>query len=156
MSSQQSSPSRWNDTWQPRSSSLFPCGFNDEETKQCPKQSSGNRLARANQSLRPCRSCWRFVVYFGDGTGDEKGNTVGNSDITVQARQVHENLKKYLAAAGATFADVCKVTVYVRTSRTGPLMKYVSVFWCESTRQHARLANDDFDIEIEAIARCPE
>jgi len=34
--------------------------------------------------------------------------------VPPQARQVHENVKRCLAAAGATFADVCKVTVFVR------------------------------------------
>src|SRR5207247_4834707 len=45
---------------------------------------------------------------------DAEGRTVGGDDAVAQARQVHENLKKCLAAAGATFADVCKVTVFLK------------------------------------------
>src|ERR1700746_502675 len=43
-----------------------------------------------------------------------EGRTIGGNDATAQARQVHENLKRCLAAAGATFADVCKVTVFLK------------------------------------------
>lgn len=44
---------------------------------------------------------------------DEAGAVVGEGDVVAQARQVHENLGKALAHAGASFADVLKVTVYL-------------------------------------------
>src|SRR6266403_1672457 len=56
----------------------------------------------------------RMVFISGMEPKDQNGNTVGKGDVTAQARQVHENLKKCLAAAGATFADVCKVTVFLK------------------------------------------
>src|SRR5262249_52664389 len=56
----------------------------------------------------------RFVFVSGCVASDEAGRTVGGNDATAQARQVHENLKRCLAAAGATFADVCKVTVFLK------------------------------------------
>jgi 2-iminobutanoate/2-iminopropanoate deaminase len=43
---------------------------------------------------------------------DGKGKVV-SEDVAVQARQVFENLKAALDAAGATFADVLKVTVFL-------------------------------------------
>ncbi len=43
---------------------------------------------------------------------DGQGKVV-SADVVVQTRQVFENLKAALDAAGATFADVLKVTVYL-------------------------------------------
>ncbi len=43
---------------------------------------------------------------------DAKGRVVSD-DPAAQARQVFENMKLVLDAAGATFADVLKVTVYL-------------------------------------------
>src|SRR4029077_9859389 len=44
---------------------------------------------------------------------DGEGRLVGGDDVVAQARQVLANLGAVLAAAGATFADVVKVTVYL-------------------------------------------
>lgn len=44
---------------------------------------------------------------------DERGQLVGSGDVVMQARQVFANVGKVLAAAGARFADIVKVTVYL-------------------------------------------
>jgi len=44
---------------------------------------------------------------------NEAGQLVGAGDLRAQTRQVFENLRSALAAAGATFADVVKATIYV-------------------------------------------
>lgn len=44
---------------------------------------------------------------------NEKGEVVGRGDLGAQTQQVFENLKKALAAAGATFDDVVKMTTYI-------------------------------------------
>src|SRR6266480_4411763 len=44
---------------------------------------------------------------------DGEGRLVGGDDVVAQARQVLVNVGAVLAAAGATFADVVKVTVYL-------------------------------------------
>jgi 2-iminobutanoate/2-iminopropanoate deaminase len=44
---------------------------------------------------------------------DGDGRLVGGGDVVAQARQVLANVGAVLAAAGATFADVVKVTVYL-------------------------------------------
>jgi 2-iminobutanoate/2-iminopropanoate deaminase len=104
----------------------------------------------------------RMLFISGMEPKDEKGNTVGKGDITVQARQVHENLKKCLAAAGATFADVCKVTVYVRNIADRGKINEVRKEYFGASRpastlvEISRLANEDFGVEIEAIACCSE
>jgi 2-iminobutanoate/2-iminopropanoate deaminase len=44
---------------------------------------------------------------------DGEGHLVGGDDVVAQTRQVFANLAAVLVAAGATFADVVKVTVYL-------------------------------------------
>ncbi|GAA3882177.1 hypothetical protein GCM10023084_38900 [Streptomyces lacrimifluminis] len=52
----------------------------------------------------------RFVAISGQLALDEAGEVVGRSDPAAQARQVFENLHRCLAAAGATFDEVVKLT----------------------------------------------
>ncbi len=44
---------------------------------------------------------------------DESGKTVGVGDLGAQTLQVMQNLQTALQAAGATFADVVKLTTFV-------------------------------------------
>jgi len=44
---------------------------------------------------------------------DRSGKVVGGDDVAAQARQVFKNMKLVLDAAGAGFADILKVTVYL-------------------------------------------
>jgi len=44
---------------------------------------------------------------------DEAGRLVGEGDVTIQARQVLTHLAAVLRHAGADFADILKVTVYL-------------------------------------------
>ncbi len=45
---------------------------------------------------------------------DENSELVGKGDVAAQTRQVLENIKKVLDQAGATFADVVRVTVFIK------------------------------------------
>ena len=45
---------------------------------------------------------------------DENRQLVGRADIRAQTRQVLENIKKALAAAGADFSHVVRVTVFIK------------------------------------------
>src|SRR6516165_9614013 len=55
----------------------------------------------------------QLVVVSGQVAQNEHGELVGPGDPAAQARQVFENLRRCLAAAGATFADVIKLNYYV-------------------------------------------
>ena len=44
---------------------------------------------------------------------DASGKLVGGADVVAQTRQVFRNMKLVLDAAGAGFADILKVTVYL-------------------------------------------
>lgn len=92
---------------------------------------------------------------------DAEGRTVGGHDVVAQARQVHENLKRCLVAAGATFADVCKVTVFLRNVADREKVntvrrEYFGASHPASTLvEISRLVRDDLLIEMEAIAVLP-
>lgn len=55
----------------------------------------------------------RLVSVSGQVAFDETGRLVGPGDPEAQARQVFENLRRCLAAAGATFDHVVKLTYFV-------------------------------------------
>src|SRR5215212_7669392 len=57
--------------------------------------------------------CGQFVFVAGQVAVDENGKTVGVGDIGAQTRQVLKNIGKVLKAGGASYDDVCKVTVFV-------------------------------------------
>ena len=100
----------------------------------------------------------RTVYIAGQVAFDRSGNVVGAGDFKAQTRQVLENLKAALAAAGATFDNVVKVNTYVtdmgqiqtlREMRT----EYFGARPPASTLvQVVRLARPELMIEIEAIA----
>ena len=56
----------------------------------------------------------KMVFISGQVSMDAQGHLVGKDDLRAQTKQVFENLKTALAAAGATFNDVTKITWYVR------------------------------------------
>jgi enamine deaminase RidA (YjgF/YER057c/UK114 family) len=56
----------------------------------------------------------RMVFVSGFTSRDENGNVVGVGDIRAQTRQVCENLKKAMKAAGGELSDIVAVTVFVR------------------------------------------
>ncbi|TFV33405.1 RidA family protein [Streptomyces sp. T1317-0309] len=69
---------------------------------------------RPRHRLHPCRhGHGRFVAISGQLALDEDGRLVGAGDPAAQARQVFENLRRCLAAAGAAFDHVVKLTFFV-------------------------------------------
>src|SRR5438093_13633139 len=53
---------------------------------------------------------------------DEAGGVVGVGDVAEPTRQIFRNLKRILDAAGATPADVAKVTLFMRDAPQRPLV----------------------------------
>jgi 2-iminobutanoate/2-iminopropanoate deaminase len=93
---------------------------------------------------------------------DADGKLVGGADVVAQTRQVHKNLERCLAAAGATFADVCKVTVFVKNIDDREKINTVRKEFFGASRpastlvEISRFARDGMLVEIEAIAVLPE
>jgi enamine deaminase RidA (YjgF/YER057c/UK114 family) len=55
----------------------------------------------------------KLILISGQIAQDAQGNLVGAGDMAAQSRQVFENLKTALTAAGASFSDVVQLTTYV-------------------------------------------
>jgi len=101
----------------------------------------------------------RTVYIAGQVALDPTGNIVGKDDFGAQARQVFENLKKALEAAGATFTDVVKLNYYVVDMKQIQTLREVRNGYVNTSAPPAstlvevrRLAREEFLIEVEAIA----
>jgi reactive intermediate/imine deaminase len=92
---------------------------------------------------------------------DAKGTVVGGDDVAAQARKTFENIGLILERAGASFADVVKVTVYLTDVDDRPKINPVrqEVFGdarpASTLVEVSRLAIPGIKIEVEAIARVP-
>jgi len=104
----------------------------------------------------------RIVFVSGCVATDAQGRVVGGSDVVAQARQVHENIKRCLTAAGGSFADVCKVTVFLRNINDREKVNTVRTEYFGAHRpastlvEISRLVREDYLVEIEATAVLPE
>ena len=93
---------------------------------------------------------------------DAEGRLVGGGDVVAQARQVFANIGAVLAAAGAAFADVVKVTVYLLDIDDRPRINAVrrQVFGdarpASTLIEVSRLALPGARLEIEAVAQLAE
>ena len=92
---------------------------------------------------------------------DEHGHAVGGNDAAAQARVALDKVRRCLEAAGASFADVCKVTVFYRNIADREAVNRVRREYFGSTRpastavEVSRLVRDDLLVEIEVIAVRP-
>ncbi len=94
---------------------------------------------------------------------DASRNLVGRGDFRAQAEQVFENIKAALAAVGADFSHVVKLNYYVLDRSHAPILREVRDRYVNtqtppaSTLVEVRsLAQEEFLLEIEAIASLPE
>jgi enamine deaminase RidA (YjgF/YER057c/UK114 family) len=99
------------------------------------------------------------IYIAGQVAQDEQGQVVGAGDFVAQANQVFENLAKALAAAGASFGDLVKTTIYVTDPRYREALRDVRTKYLGSTPPPAStlvvvagLAQPEYLLEIEAVA----
>ncbi len=91
---------------------------------------------------------------------DGEGRLVGGDDVVAQARQVFANLGAVLDAAGCSFADVVKVTVFLTDVDDRPRINPVrqEVFGAarpaSTLVEVPRLAVPGAKVEVEAVALC--
>jgi 2-iminobutanoate/2-iminopropanoate deaminase len=103
----------------------------------------------------------QLVFVSGCSALDAEGKVVGGSDVVAQTRQVFENLGKSLEAAGASFADVCKVTIFLRHGADRDRINPVRQEYFGPTRPASTLvevagfSRPDLLVEIEATAVVP-
>jgi enamine deaminase RidA (YjgF/YER057c/UK114 family) len=103
----------------------------------------------------------RTIYIAGQVSIDETGAVVGKGDLAAQTEQVMRNLERCLAAAGATFEHVVKITTFVvdYTPEVRPTIgKARAPFFADRPPPASTLvgvsalAAPEWMIEIEAIA----
>ena len=89
------------------------------------------------------------------------GSIAGIGDITAQTRQVCENVKAAVEAAGGTLDDVCRVDVYVRNMEHFEAIHKVRAEYfkpplpASTMVEVTKMTSPDYLIEISAIAVIP-
>ena len=92
---------------------------------------------------------------------DAEGSLVGGDDVVAQTRQVFANLAAILDAAGASFADVAKVTVFLTDvddrARINPVRQefFGDARPASTLVEVSRLVLPGAKVEIELVARVP-
>ncbi|MEU3984338.1 RidA family protein [Streptomyces sp. NPDC026672] len=116
-------------------------------------------VAPAAQYTHVVTATGRLVAVSGQLALDEHGTPVGAGDPAAQARQVFENLRRCLAAAGATFEHVVKLTYFVTDMAHLPAVREARAAHIPDDRlpastavQVAALVSPHFLLEVEALA----
>lgn len=103
----------------------------------------------------------RTIYIAGQVSVDEHGAVVGAGDLAAQTQQVMRNLGRALAAAGANYGDIVKITTFVvnyKPEYRAVIGKERSPFFANGTPPASTLigvtalASPEWLIEIEAIA----
>jgi enamine deaminase RidA (YjgF/YER057c/UK114 family) len=104
----------------------------------------------------------RLIAVSGQVALAADGTVVGRGDPEAQARQVFENLRGCLAAAGASFADVVKLTYFLTDAAHLPVIRGVRDQFVDTAAPPASTAvavaalfRPEFLVEIEALALVP-
>jgi len=90
------------------------------------------------------------------------GTIAGIGDIEAQTRQVCENVKAAVEAAGGTMDDICRVDVYIRNMEQFPGIHKVRAEYfkeplpASTMVEVTKMTSPDALIEINAIAVIPD
>jgi enamine deaminase RidA (YjgF/YER057c/UK114 family) len=103
----------------------------------------------------------RLVFVSGMVARRADGSIAGIGDIGEQTRQVCENVKAAMGAAGGTLADICRVDVYVRNMEHFPIIHEVRRAYfpdpppASTMVEVSKFTHPDYLIEMNAIAVLP-
>ena len=103
----------------------------------------------------------RLVFISGMTARRADGSIAGIGDISEQTRQVCENVKAAVEAAGGTLDDVCRVDVYVRNMEHFEAIHKVRAQYFKAPLpastmvEVTKMTSPDYLIEISAIAVIP-
>ena len=112
----------------------------------------------ANYKMATRMDGGRLLYIAGQVAWDAGGNIVGKGDVRAQARQVFENLRGVLQAAGGDLSSLMKITTYITRIENFPAVAEArsAVFQGElpaSTLIVVKsLFHPDFLIEVEGVA----
>lgn len=122
------------------------------------------KIPGLNQPISHYTDAVRFgnlLFISGIGPLAEDGSLVGRDDVVEQTRQIFRNMQKALSAAGATFADVLKVTVFLTDvddrTKINPVRQehFGSARPASTLVEVSRLAIPGMKVEIEAVVGLP-
>ena len=99
----------------------------------------------------------KTIFVSGQLARDPKGDVVAPGNMREQLRQVGENIKAALEAAGATLDDIVKTNTYVTDieeffRHVDVRMEYFGALPTSTTVEVRKLAHPDLVVEVEAIA----
>ena len=100
----------------------------------------------------------RLLYIAGQVARDAEGNVLAPGDIHTQARQVFQNLRQVLQAAGGDVSDLLKITTYITKIENFPAVAEVrSQFFpgempASTLIVVTRLAQPELLIEVEGMA----
>ena len=102
----------------------------------------------------------KLIFVSGTLARDHAGNLVGKGDMAAQIRQVGENLKTALAAAGAELSDIVRTLTFTTDideffRNVEVRMQYLGPTSTSATIGISRLSHPDLMVEVEAIAVIP-
>lgn len=104
----------------------------------------------------------KLVFISGMTARRQDGTIAGIGDIETQTRQVCENLKSAVEAAGGTMEDICRVDVYVRNMEHFDRIHKVRREYfrgippASTMVEVTKMTSPDYLIEINAIAVLPD
>ena len=104
----------------------------------------------------------RLVFISGMTSRRPDGSIAGAGDIEAQTRQVCENLKAAVEAAGGSLDDICRVDVYIRNMEHFDVIHRVRREYfheplpASTMVEVVKMTSPDYLIEINAIAVIPE
>ncbi|REE67339.1 reactive intermediate/imine deaminase [Paenibacillus taihuensis] len=101
----------------------------------------------------------RTIYVSGQIAINQNGEVVGLGDLAAQTRQVFENIKVALEASNVSFDDVVKLTFFLTDISQIQVVRDIRDMYintknppASSAVEVSKLVNDQFLIEIEAIA----
>jgi enamine deaminase RidA (YjgF/YER057c/UK114 family) len=120
-----------------------------------PKSVGYSQVARVTEGA--------LVFVAGQVALDNSGNIVGKGDFTAQIRQVFENLKAAVEAAGGTLNDIIKLNSYFLNFSDLPKFREVRDIYinlknppASTAIQVTALVRPEFLVEVEAVAVVPK
>lgn len=115
----------------------------------------------ANPAFSPGVRVGELLFISGQVAQGNDGNTVGVGDCKAQTRQVMSRIRTIVEAAGASMADVVKITTFIIDIADYPAFSKVRSETfpndppASSTVVVAGLVRPEFLVEVEAVAHIP-
>ena len=112
----------------------------------------------ANYKMATRQEGGQLLYISGQVARDTDGNVIGTGDMRTQARQVFQNLRQVLQAAGGDLSDLMKITTYITKIEDFPALAEVRSETFQGELPASTLIvvkslfHPDFLIEVEGIA----